>query len=159
MLTVRRTARKDAVNRIQQAFLAVPYPGDDNLVDHPAYPDVAEVRDEFRGQTWLDADVELLRRNVEALSFFTPEAFRYYLPAFLRAALLEPRRADIIPQFVCLSLTPPKDDGPQLRRFRKQMHLFSSDQKDAIRSFLTYAQEHLALAEARQALHRFWSRA
>ena len=45
----------------------------------------------FRGKRWQDlVDPEFLDRFQYALFWFTPEAFHYYLPAFLKAGLLQP---------------------------------------------------------------------
>ena len=144
---------------IESAFRIAPYPGDDYLVYDASYPDVAETRDSFRGRAWRDLDVNFLRWNVEALGFLTPEGLRYYLPAFMIVSMLEPKRADVIPLSLCLSLTPPKSDGSDIEEFRKRMAVFDSVQKTAIREFLTYAQEHLGIGDAGHALHRFWNQA
>ena len=52
--------------------------------------------DFFTGTKWGDHNVKELRTHESALCFFTPEAFRYYLPAFMLAEVREPEIADII---------------------------------------------------------------
>jgi hypothetical protein len=144
---------------IELAFVNASYPGDDQLVYDASYPDVAETRDAFKGRDWRDLDVSFLRRNAEALSFLTPEGLRYYLPAFMIASMLEPKRADAIPLFVCLSLTPPQTGESDLADFKRRMAIFDSAERSAIRAFLSYAREHLGADEAKHALHRYWEQA
>jgi hypothetical protein len=76
---------------IRAAFADTPYPGDDSLVRSTGdEPD--EVVELFRGRTdWRALDAEFVDRagaaSPSALSFFSPGAFRFYLPAYLVADL------------------------------------------------------------------------
>jgi hypothetical protein len=142
---------------IEAAFCDVPQPDRDQLVYDASYPDVAAIRDAFAGRAWKELDVSFLRSNVEAVNFLTPEGLRYYLPAFMIASMLEPKRADVIPLFLCLSLTPPKSGGSDFSGFRRRMEVFNPPQENAIREYLNYALEHLGIREAKRALHRFWA--
>ena len=76
---------------VRQAFAETPYPGDDALVrsqgDEPQ-----EVEALFRGQVdWRRLTSAFVDRagaaSPSALSFFSPGAFRFYLPAYLLADL------------------------------------------------------------------------
>lgn len=83
------------VQEIKAAFADVPYPGDDNITG-TVYPWDEGVSDYFKGTTQEGHNVRDLRCHSAALSFFLPEAFHYYLPAFAVAVLQEPEAADII---------------------------------------------------------------
>ena len=77
--------------RINAAFANTRYPGDDNIgYDKTGeHLECKQVADHFRGTIWQAVDLAFLRKYGEradvsvALTFLSPEAFRYYLPAFL----------------------------------------------------------------------------
>lgn len=72
---------------IDAAFADTPYPADDSLCDDLRDPEPAEIALELRGVKWQYAHPTLLAQCYLALSFLQPEAFRYFLPAFLIADL------------------------------------------------------------------------
>src|ERR1700733_8097709 len=37
----------------------------------------------FAAKRWTELDADMVDRHYDALSFFSPEAFRYYLPAYM----------------------------------------------------------------------------
>lgn len=79
------------VGQIESAFAATPYPGDDRICDpRPGDEEVAEYALEFRGARWDRLHPEFLTYHDAAISFFTAEAFRYFLPAYLIAELRAP---------------------------------------------------------------------
>jgi hypothetical protein len=75
--------------QIMAAFKNTPHPGN-SFADIAAstYDDEGIVA-YFAGKTWRGHEVKDLHSHYDALSFFTPKAFRYYLPAFLLADLSE----------------------------------------------------------------------
>ncbi len=76
--------REKLARTIYQAFDGTPYPGDKNLIKNPSHCDEeAELAIHFAGQNWRRLHPDFLNNHYEALSFFTPEGFRYILPAFL----------------------------------------------------------------------------
>lgn len=86
--------RETLIAAIRQAFAPVARPHDENLivgdVDHFARCDECrEARDFFWGRTrdLFSQDKEALRQTINALSFFTPAAWHYYLPAYLIGCL------------------------------------------------------------------------
>src|SRR5262245_25577787 len=127
------------VDEVIEAFSNVAYPGDDKLVydNSPEHLECADVASLFRGKHWKDISLELLQYNSESLAFFTPEAYKFYVPAFLIIAISAYDRADLIPRSLLSSLTIPKKDGETKKRFLDKMGLFSADQRAAIRHFLT----------------------
>ena len=60
--------------------------------------------DYFRGTTWHGHAVADLRYHSVALVFFTDAAFRYWLPAFMLAALGDAETADVIPESIELRI-------------------------------------------------------
>lgn len=83
--------RDDVKEMIRAAFTDASYPGDDALVrNHGDEPN--EVIALFRGKTdWRSLTADFVDHagaaSPSALSFFSPAAFRFYLPAYLIADL------------------------------------------------------------------------
>ena len=101
----------DLISRIEQAFADVSYPGDDDLTDSTYGEEPAALVIEFRGKTnWRELDPEFLDQAPDgwasALSFFSANALRFYLPAYMIADVLG-RLQSSDPAFrLCASLTP-----------------------------------------------------
>lgn len=73
--------REELAERIQKIFEATVYPGDDKIG--------GQLVDDFIGQRdWQLVPIEVLWRNQTELPIFTADAYRFFLPAFLRAILL-----------------------------------------------------------------------
>jgi hypothetical protein len=74
---------------VQDAFAATSYPGDDHIcTPQPGDEEPAEYAMEFRGARWQRLHPGFLAQHYPSLSFFTHEAFRYFLPAYLVADLM-----------------------------------------------------------------------
>lgn len=54
------------------------------------FHDLCEVASAFEGRRWQVLSEGTLREHTSALSFLEGEAFQYYLPAFLAAAVRDP---------------------------------------------------------------------
>ncbi|HYV39026.1 MAG TPA: DUF6714 family protein [Gemmataceae bacterium] len=84
---------KEAIKaQIREAFADVEYPGDWCLSDSNEGDEPIRVKESFRGKTdWRLLDADFIDRAPgglsSALSFFSDEAFRFYLPAYLMADL------------------------------------------------------------------------
>jgi hypothetical protein len=80
-------------HEIRSAFATTPYPGDNELnggSDKDIRDDEpAEMAMELRGIQWQSVHPQLLARCDAALSFLSNAGFRYFLPAFLLADLLD----------------------------------------------------------------------
>jgi hypothetical protein len=89
------------IAEISKAFSLEPVPTEPLL--EAEYLNPASQGDEgateyFSGKRWDTLDVKNLRYHAIALYMFTAEAHRYYLPAFMKAALEYPEEADVIPE-------------------------------------------------------------
>ena len=78
--------------QIREAFADVPYPGDGSLINSNEGDEPFRVENDFRGERdWRALDPEFIDQSpgglASALSFFSHEAFRFYLPAYLIADL------------------------------------------------------------------------
>jgi hypothetical protein len=120
-------ANPEVRERIEAAFADTPAPGE-------AFEDISATEwDEgiveyFRGTTWRGHHVQDLRCHYAALSFFTPKAFRYWLPAFMLAELDHPEEADVISECIASNFTRSEGDDEKLREFTR-------DELEAIATF------------------------
>jgi hypothetical protein len=133
-------SRQRLRREIEAAFADAPRPADDHLVRHPdaTSGDDAEIAAAFRGKRWDELPIELLAHHHEAVFFLTPEAYRYFLPAYLIACVGGVRRAGNIASAVVSSLTPPR--GGVDAGFEAKLQGFTAAQRAAIRSVLALLQ-------------------
>lgn len=130
--------RKDnVIVLIEQAFADTVYPGDDHLINAGHCPECADIYEAFRGRSWESlTDVRFLRLNEAALALMYPEAFRYYLPAFMRAAVVDPKTADVIPHGLEFNLMPHHSASSE--KFIARISGFTPQQKQAIKAYLKF---------------------
>lgn len=78
------------VNAIELSFGSLPYPGDDDIIPSGSSgSEFSMIRDAFKGRSWLDVskDENLISFYYDGLLFFTPTAFRFYLPSYMLASM------------------------------------------------------------------------
>lgn len=140
---------------IERAFSNVQAPDDDNLAASVG-EEAREETDPFRGRQWQDLDPEFVETHLNGLFWFSPEAFHYYLPAFLRAGLAKPK-SDLALE-VLLFLRPEKD--PQLAAFSKERWgLLSDEQIRTVEAWLreVFPADNGGLQEALKVIDkRYW---
>jgi hypothetical protein len=119
----------EVLRLIHDAWRDVPYPGDDNIFTKDSYDD-EDIVNYFGGTTWRNRDPAKLRAHSSAFTFFTPQAFHYWLPAFLIAAIENPEEADVIcdyiPWSVCDVYAP------------ERWPLFSPEQRQAVAVYFRF---------------------
>ncbi|MBS0262245.1 MAG: hypothetical protein JSS02_09870 [Planctomycetes bacterium] len=104
--------------RIFDAFAETPYPGDENI-SVPTYDDEGTLA-YFKGRTWSGHTATTLRHHSSALTFFTADAFRYFLPAYMLAELDAPDEADVIAGHIAFDLTQTSLAEERLGKFTEQ---------------------------------------
>ena len=104
--------------RITDAFAKTPYPGDENI-SAPTYDDEG-THAYFRGRTWSGHTATILRHHSSSLSFFTADAFRYFLPAYMLAELDDPEEADVIAEYIAYDFTRTPLNEKRLGKFTEQ---------------------------------------
>ncbi|GAA4041175.1 hypothetical protein GCM10022409_28980 [Hymenobacter glaciei] len=99
----------DIVDNLVRSFDHEPHPGEANIVyDNSGYHLEAQaIRQAFTPFTWQAMPPELLHEEQSCLGFLSRAGFKYYLPAFMRLALTDYHRADMIPDNLVFSLTLP----------------------------------------------------
>lgn len=131
---------------ITQAFSDISYPGDQRLASIPppycVPSEDAYVVSYFKGKRWTEVSFTDLRKNYAGppdacLSFMSPHAFRYYLPAFMVIAITDHDIADMVAHSALNALLPPEDEG-QKSWWQKRVSGFTPTQREAITLFLEY---------------------
>jgi hypothetical protein len=119
----------EALGAIDAAFGDLSRPGRGAFKSGSRNEDVTEMLQAFGDQRWQDLDRSLLMFHREALCLLEPEAFKYYLPAYMAASL---RAGPFLPDIreytvMALRLT----SGTE-----RQTAPLTVQQKEAIRAFL-----------------------
>jgi hypothetical protein len=68
--------------------------------------DGKKISSDLESNAWWEISTEVLRANYDALPLLTPQAYHYYLPAYLLAALENLKPHDSILEFTVYSLSP-----------------------------------------------------
>lgn len=149
---------QELAQQVEIAFAGVPFPGDDNIVSHPNTWIASHLPRLFAGKHWKEIPLEVIIQEKLSLPLFTPEGFRFYLPAFLCAALLYPDQVDILPRNIIFNLTPPDEEGAEMEEFLKKISGFTKEQIDVIKAYvkLYVATETSYPDPDRDRASRFW---
>lgn len=134
--------RDEIRQRIEAVFAATPYPGDDNIAPHDC-GECAAIRNALKStdwRDWIEAPVAELRRHA-VLPLFSPEAFRYFLPAFLIAVIREPGPAQWILEQFLYALNPQEED--RRRSTKAFLKILNKAQIDALTAFVDWTATEL----------------
>ena len=124
---------------IENAFASVPYPGDNNLTRCPYHcAECRRIAEFFKGKVWAGQTLEELKNYHVALSLFTPEAFHYFLPAFMLVSLDHYDKGDVIPDSIRFHF----EYSQEMRsHFAVRMSKFSHEQRKAIIDYLIHLEK------------------
>lgn len=125
---------QELVRKIRSSFKETPYPGDNNI--GIGWPDGDEVEDAFKGKDWKDLSPELLFDHRDKLPFLQPEAFRFYLPAYLLAVLFHYGKMDTLIENLPFNLGAFTSESQPSKRLIENAKIMTSDQKAVIVEFL-----------------------
>lgn len=159
------------IQQIEQAFANVVYPGDDNLADSLYGEEPEALRIEFRGKTdWRTLDDDFLNQAPDgwgtALSFFSPTALKFYLPAYLIADIRGTLQCSDPAFRLCIFVTPQLENkkiakvwgGGTLGEIaRQEFDIYSSEQVAAIVAYLWWKLESdIYNPVVEQGLENYW---
>ncbi len=119
---------------VSSAFADTAYPGDDRVAGCSC-DECEGIRMDFRGQTTANLPAETLEENYSALPLFLPEAFHYFIPAYMLYAA--EHIGSVVERFTKYSLVPSDFDEFCLERFRQ----FTPAQNEAVIRFLEFLKE------------------
>jgi hypothetical protein len=134
------------LRKIEDAFSDIQHPGDDNIFVYldPEDVDFGELDyDAFRGLHWKHLTLDFLSRfDIKAvLSYFTKEAFKFYLPGLMSVIVNHPHKTEdngMRSALVC-AMTPSIINDQIMNAHRsKLISLFSQNQRAVFRSFLEF---------------------
>jgi hypothetical protein len=130
------------LERLETAFGELPMPEDDHLVldDSGYHLECNQVKAKFRGRHWRSLSPADLQGEADSLAFFTPEAFRFFLPAYVRVSVLDFELADLIPMVVVGALMRPADPG-LLGYYQSRIATLDGPQRAVLRQFLSFLRE------------------
>jgi len=144
--------KEEVVEHIRSAFggSRCPPPGRIVYDSSGSHAEAQQVARHFGGRDWGDVDSKSILAYDDAadasaaLSFMSPEGFRYYLPAFLLFILEQEEKAGLIAASTISKLAPWSDpDDEQMTRFcNERLVQFSDMERQAIVQFLQYTREH-----------------
>ena len=121
---------------IEKAFADVAYPGDHNITRCPYNcSECRRVADYFKGKTWQGHQVEELRPQHVALALFTPEAFHYFLPAFMLVSIGGYEKGDVITDGIRFHFEYTQEIKGH---YAVRMSKFTQPQRKAIIDYLVY---------------------
>lgn len=120
--------------RVVEVFPKIEPPGFDELTGHRC-EECDELRDLFFGKKWWELDRELVRENYGQLSLFQPQAYKYYLPAFILEALDNFNDYDEVLEFFIYGWLPSK--YPNLQTYHEERKsIFAGEQLGLISDVL-----------------------
>jgi hypothetical protein len=161
------TLNKDElILKITKAFSENEFPGNDNLVASSYGEEPNLVRNHFVGQnSWNILTPEFIDCD-EALSFFSDQAFRFYIPAFMIADINDQLKNNYPEVRLCSLLTPESEPkkiakiwggGTIGERAKECFQHFSNEQANAIIAYLYWKllqdKDNLIIE---QALQNYW---
>jgi hypothetical protein len=133
---------------IVAAFANASYPGDDHVVPNPDHcPECQDVATALRGKHWRDLPPPLILEQKDALPLLSPEAFRFFLPAYMLAWM--DTETAMGGDSVIMNLKPANKAGSKQVWFEAGDGRLTEAQVQAVRSFLEFV-------DAKE--QRYWDR-
>jgi hypothetical protein len=141
---------EDISHQIDKAFLARIYPGDENITRctydkkyggkyDGSCGECVTIADFFRGKLWRELSATELRIHGQADILFTVEAYCYYLPAYLTAALRDRQELDVCVDHLSYRFGPKTEDALGQNRLSEIFGTLSDIELRAILNYFRYA--------------------
>ena len=127
--------RLEALKQIIKAFETVPAPN--KITEHDC-DECRSVDKTFTGKNFETIEPEIIDGNYDIIPLFSPEAFRYFLPAYLFYSLDNFSADDrTTTEFTIYALSPTKQDlRESLEYWQARFEDFTFEQLDCIYDFL-----------------------
>lgn len=123
-------------DKIETAFASAQYPGDANITRCPyRCSECTRVALFFKGRTWTGNTAADLKPQHTALALFTPEAFQYFLPAFMLVSMDSYEKGDLIPDAIRFHF---EFTAEMQGHFAVRMSKFTREQREAIIEYLIH---------------------
>lgn len=124
---------------IRTGFANTRHPGPDKLAPHEC-DECRAVRDAFARMDWKTLDDALIKANFDKLPLFSPEAFHFFLPAYMLYSLIHLNSE--VGEFTVYALTPEVQKLNEVERkamsswWQERLKPFSQRQMVIIYEFL-----------------------
>lgn len=127
---------------IETAFESVGYPGDRDIINCGCAV-CKRIIEHFRGTTWREHTLDSLQKHQLAVSLFTPDAFQYYLPAYMLQSLDAWLDTCLIPFLLTKQFLPPHPEESKTKKnqYAKRCAIFNAQQRQAV---ILYLREYAA---------------
>jgi hypothetical protein len=107
-------SRAALLDEIERAFAGIPRPVRLTRVAPERNHDSMSVSSAFLGKSWRDLTPDLIQSRPEAIAFFSPEGFRYFLPGYLLLAIQDINSLDVALVALLNALAGPTDHYERL---------------------------------------------
>jgi hypothetical protein len=130
----------DIRNVIGDAFSGARQPRASEIVPDHGYVHLEgeEIRHAFGGKAWDELTVPFLTYHRQAVFFFTPQAWAYYLPAYMRAVVDHFDETDTMLNELLATVTPNRDAELDALR-RERVGALNGQQRGALVKFVEWA--------------------
>lgn len=132
-------SNEELKEKITEAFRHVPYPGDDHLITNqsPFWHEQQELGQMLRGRPWTS--LRLVDVHNTSATMLTPEAFHYYIPAYMLAVIDDYEDADVLPEYTFGWLDPVDTKiHPTDEWFARFFSLLGAEQRAAIGEYMRF---------------------
>jgi hypothetical protein len=149
------------VAEIDAAFSSAPWPPPHRIIQNRRDIESQEIASILKANHWRDLPFDTVFQLRDSLPFLSPEAFRFYLPAYMITAIRHYEDADTLPEYVVYQLASPADNTTEKHWFLQNAIGLTIEQRRAVVSFLEYMEKKHGAdfpnGEPQRAL-RYWTK-
>lgn len=142
---------------IEDAFANTVYPGDQNIATNPSHCDeCSDTDDFFQGRHWrgLSGPDQKLQTGWGGLSFLSPPAWRYFIPAYLIVGIGDGEHSEDAAWSALYALSPAQGDLSEY--FQERASGFSPAQQICLAAYAAAFSEMEPEDETYQAAALYW---
>lgn len=147
---------KSLIHEISEAFAEQSPPPSEELL-HPNCMDDGDIKDFYGGVRWEDMTEAMIASNYAAPTFFSAQAFRYYLPAYLIWTLNNLDSVEYVGESILHALNPDAAGEIHHDFMKSKYSFFAPSHIAVIKKFLWRVSKDRELGQfADQALVQYW---
>ena len=124
--------KQEAATKIEEAFADTPMPQKGRYWEGPH--ECEDIEDHIGGIHWRDVPLQTLSWWRDCINYLTPEAFRFYVPAYMLMVLLHPIEGDTLVDNIVGCLSPSGDFHN--RHLKEQSKFVKPKEAEGIIAFL-----------------------
>lgn len=120
--------------KILDSFSDFPVPEKNQVAPHDCC-ECNELRETFAGLDWKRIDKQIIEENFSQIPLFSPEAYHYFLPAFLLYVLDNFAPSSLVLEFTLYALCPSTDERMK-KYWQERGRTFTKEQINILYEFL-----------------------